>query len=123
MSALPLTYFTTWLASGQRGLSSEAIVANLTGQQVGRWPGGKNNYPLDPDDFRRCQLLLRSHPEAAAAFGQMRSVSPEWERLVDAWDEIHATIEAETPDYLDNPGRRSAPLGYALMKRVLDGQP
>lgn len=117
---LPLSYFVSWLASGERGLSSEAIVSHLTGQPVGRWRHNDDSHPLDPDDFRRCQLLLRDYPLARLSFDRMRSVSPEWDRLVGAWGEIHATIEAESPGYMSSP-RGRAPTGYRLMKRILDG--
>lgn len=116
---LPLGAFTQWLASGQRGLSSEAIVRHLTGQPVGRFASTRHpDYPHDPDDFRRCQLLLRKVPLAGLVFGQMRTASPVWARLVDAWDEIAALIQEEAPDYLD--GRGSAPRAYRLMRRVID---
>lgn len=120
---IPLGYFTPWLAAGERGLSSEAIVSHLTGHQVGSPFAGRSNrrdHPWDPDDFRRCQLLLKACPLAALAFDQMRTASPQWARLVDAWDEIHATIESECPDYLARP-RGEAPKGYRLMKQVLAG--
>lgn len=116
---LQLSYFTTWLARGERGLSSEAIVSHLTGE-VGRY--SRPHHPLDPADFRRCQLLLKSHPLAELVFPQMRTASPEWARLVDVWEEIHQTILAEVPEYLTaRPWGQRAPLGYALMQRVIAG--
>ena len=112
--SLPLSYFTNWLASGERGVSSEAIVTALTGVQVGRQWGA--DHPYDPADFRRCQLLLRSHPLAELQFRDvMRDASPTWGRLIDAWDDIHAAIEDECPGYIDNPQQRHASKGYALM--------
>lgn len=92
---LPLTLFTHWLASGERGLSSEAIVSRLTGEKVGRpWDTGKD-HPHDPSDFRRCQKLLDAVPLARLAFPAMRDVSPQWARLVDAWDDIAAAINSK----------------------------
>jgi hypothetical protein len=50
----------------------------------------------------------------------MASRSPQWARLVEAWDEIHATSEEEVPGYLQ--GRDGeAPRTYKLMKRVIAG--
>lgn len=122
---LPISTFTNWLAFGERGLSSEAIVAHLTGTHVGRtWSGDVYRhpyYPSDPDDFRRCQLLREAVPIVELMFGQMRTASPVWARLVDAWDEIHDTIEAEVPDYLHTRSDGLARRGYALMKRVIAG--
>ena len=119
MSALlPLRHFCGWLATGERGISSEAIVTHLTGIPVGQWGG--SDHPHDPSDFRRCQLLLNHVPLARLAFSEMRSKSPEWDRLVDAWDDIHAMSESEVPGYLE--GRNGeAPKTYRLMRRVIDG--
>lgn len=118
---LPLNLFTGWLATGERGISSEAIVAQLTGVSISRWGG--SDYPHDPSDFRRCQLLLRQVPLAQLAFGQMRQRGEVWARLVDAWDEIHEAIESEVPDYLDRHARGSAHAAYMLMARVTAGRP
>lgn len=42
--AIPLERFAAWLASGERGMSSEAIVANLTGARVRRY-GNRGDHP------------------------------------------------------------------------------
>ena len=111
--------FNGWLAHGERGISSEAIVTHLTGINVGssRW---SQDHPHDPSDFRRCQLLLEAVPLARLAFPSMATRSPQWARLVEAWDEIHATSEEEVPGYLQ--GREgAAPRTYRLMRRVIAG--
>lgn len=124
VTRLPLSAFTQWLASGERGLSSNAIVAHLTGKPIGRYTPMPRDYPHDPDDFRRCQLLLEAVPIARLTFPSMRSVSPEWARLVDAWDDIAAAIEADAPGYLRAPHGKSSPRGYRLMKQAInDGLP
>lgn len=118
---LPLTVFTNWLAFGERGLSSEAIVSHLTGQRLGgRFHDRCVHYPHDPDDFRRCQLLLEAVPLAGLLFPAMQTASPEWARLVAAWDEIHELIEREAPGYL-HKREGSAPLAYRLMRRTIAG--
>ena len=114
---LKLEHFTHWLASGERGLSSEAIVSHLTGQQVGRrWGGG--DHPYDPDDFRRCEMLLRAYPLARLAFPAMTSRSEVWARLVDAWDELVALGEEEVPGIFSGPARGRAPRMYARMRQI-----
>lgn len=45
---------TRWLASGERGASSDAIFYQLTGVAT----GDKTSHPHDPADLRRCRLLL-----------------------------------------------------------------
>ncbi len=115
MSALlPIAAFTQWLAFGERGISSEAIVTHLTGVQVSRW--GSSFEPLDPGDFRRCERLLRQVPIARLAFGAMRDVSPQWAGLVEMWDELVALAEDEVPGIFDQPAGGSAPRTYDRMQ-------
>lgn len=90
---LPLTIFTGWLASGERGMSSEAIVARLTGHRVGRYSHG--DHPWDTGDFRRCEQLLEAVPLARMAFPLMADVSPQWAALVPVWDEIAALAKTD----------------------------
>ena len=76
---------TRWLASGERGISSETIFSTITGIKVS---DGCKGHPHDPDDFRRCRLLLEQVPELVPLFHKMRSVSPTWHALADNWDAI-----------------------------------
>jgi hypothetical protein len=104
-----------WLANGERGLSSETIFETLTGMHCKdhRW-SGFNDYPHDPDDLRRCVLLLERVPEFIPRLREMRAVSPTWARLVDAWDELTALLKAEAPS-------GTAPKCYARMQEVIRG--
>lgn len=114
---LDLSHFTSWLASGERGISSEAIVSQLTGSQVGRgWSG--DDHPYDPGDFRRCEMLLRAYPLARLVFpALMPARSRVWARLVEHWEELVELIESESPGAFDRAAShgRSAPKAYALM--------
>lgn len=107
-----------WLANGERGLSSETIFETLTGIDCKRdiWGGGRKDYPLDPDDLRRCVRLLQRVPELAPRIGEMRAVSPVWARLVAAWDELTALLEREAPG-----NRGCAPKCYARMREIIEG--
>jgi hypothetical protein len=67
-------------------MSSEAIVARLTGARVGRYSRG--DHPWDLGDFGRCERLLDAVPLARLAFPLMTDVSPQWAALVPVWDEI-----------------------------------
>lgn len=107
-----------WLLSGERGLSSEAMVRYLSGTGHGRWGW---DYPHDPDDFRRCQLLLQSCPSVAREFPRMAGASPVWAALVERWDDIHAAIEDQAPGYVSRfPRGASARKGYELMRDIID---
>lgn len=119
-ATLPVEVFAQWLATGERGLSSEAIVSHLTGQQVGRWANG--DYPHDVGDFRRCELLLRSVPAARIRFHGMARVNAVWAALVPAWYEIVALIESEVPDAFVSGYWRggSAPKAYTRIRELID---
>jgi hypothetical protein len=120
---LPLTVFTGWLASGERGLSSETIVSRLTGAPVGRPSKFGPVEPRDPADFRRCERLLREVPLARFTFERMRDVSPVWSWLVDEWDDLVALLEEEAPGSIDASWPTgSAPRLYERMKKIRRGE-
>ena len=107
-----------WLASGERGISSEHMFYVLTGIPAGRIRPG-SCHPSDPDDFKRCEKLLRQVPEFRSRLDEMRLVSPVWNALVDNWNKLVEVIEEEVPGVLS--GERfhgSAPTAYALMKEI-----
>lgn len=87
-----------WLALGERGVSSEAIFAKLTGIPVRdyRW---LNTHPHDPDDLYRCRKLLEAVPEFRARLSEMATVSPVWAALVEHWDELCTLMDLEAPDW------------------------
>lgn len=106
-----------WLATGQRGISSNAIFQHLTGVPATR--DGWLDHPHDPADFDRCLKLLRAVPELRERLPHMASLSRGWAALVAHWDEIERS-------HLDEVGlgwakARSAPKTYDLMRKVIDG--
>lgn len=106
---------TAWLAGGERGVSSNTIFEHLTGiSAVGEWGG---SYPRDPDDFRRCRLLLERVPELVPLLPRMAEVSPVWAALVAGWDSLCATMDAECPNW--RSGRGSAPKTYKMMQKII----
>ena len=112
-----------WLAAGEQGLSSCAIVFKLTGyrpEMLEPWEGYP--YPHDPDDLRRCLLLLRDVPDVASRIGEMASCSPQWAALVGAWGELSVLFSAELPSsQWEHPPRGAkAPKTYARMRELLD---
>lgn len=123
MTALvPIEEFTGWLTDGERGVSSEAIVRKLTCVPISSPRWGGDDHPLDPADFRRCELLLRRCPAAREAFPAMAEVSPVWARFVAAWEWIAALLESEVPGAF-GAGRPSgsAPRTYMAIRDVIDG--
>lgn len=99
-----------WLASGQRGNSSETIFTHLTGVDANR---GSRSHPYDPDDLRRCRLLLEQCPELVPLFPKMAEVSDAWAGLVRDWETICKTMDDETPEWRAGKGRASET--YKLM--------
>lgn len=100
-----------WLRSGARGTSSEVIFSHLTGIPIA---GDRLDEPADPDDLRRCRLLLEAVPTFRTELHRMAEVGPAWAALVDRWDELCALMDREAPDWRE--GRGAMPRTYALMR-------
>ena len=106
-----------WLANGERGVSSNTMVTILAGvDALGTW---SQYHPLDPDDFRRCCLLLKAVPILRLKLEKMRGVSDEWATLVDHWEELETMLAEEcgswpVPRYAYN----GAPKVYDYMKSL-----
>lgn len=105
-----------WLGSGERGVSSNTIFTRLTG--VAAMGYSPPDHPYDPDDFRRCRLLLEQCPELAERLPEMAKASKAWAGLVDVWDAICLTMDAETPEWRTEK-RGSAPRTYELIKQAI----
>ncbi|OZE77161.1 hypothetical protein CH305_18155 [Rhodococcus sp. 15-649-2-2] len=120
---IPIEYFSTWLATGERGISSEMIATHLTGVPIlpDRWSNRRDSHPHDPSDFRRCELLLRAVPKARQRMDSVGDLSPVWRNLVDHWDEIVALCEEESPGCFDGPrAGGKASKAYSLMKELIE---
>ena len=102
-----------WLASGDTGLSSEAMA--FTAMGVGR----RSYHPLDPGDFGRCLRLVRLVPAIRNHFGDIAKLSPQWEAIIANWDAIELSFIAEVGFYWEKGGGDQKT--YELMKSVIDG--
>lgn len=96
-----------WWTDYERGLSADAIASKgATGL----------NHPHDPDDFRRCERLLRARPWLRTeSLPVLAAKSPVWARLVERWDEIVSTMEREIPGVFGVGVYGKAPQAYALI--------
>lgn len=104
-----------WLAFGERGSSSETMAFTFLGRGAPRW----SSAPSDPDDLRRCLLLLQAAPEARKHMDKLRSLSKTWERLVDRWDDLEGTFLSETGGTLKPPFGTRCHKTYSLMKEII----
>ena len=83
-----------WLKNGERGISSETIFHFISGNPI-RYGKGMS-HPCDPDDFRRCYLLIeKTIPEWKPFLWKMKLVSPVWEKIVDNWDKLVQMLEEQ----------------------------
>lgn len=71
--------------------------------------------PWDPEDFRRCYLLLRLVPEWRDRLHKVEEIFPEWKGLVENWDELTELYEKERENTDGN-----APHLYTRMKALLN---
>ena len=110
------TELTHWLLKGERGASSNAMVEHITGL------GGNTSHPYDPDDFRRCRLLVERVAVIRFNLGKMSTCSPTWARIIAVWGELCALMDAEAPEWRQG-NWSSAPQTYALLRRCREAQP
>ena len=102
-----------WKASTDCGVSSKTLWGVMTGKTV-----RSHGYPHDVDDFGRCARLLALIPEWRARLHLMAGMGPVWEALAARWDEITASMEAETG--IDFSKGRKCPKTYALIRSIID---
>ncbi len=82
-----------WIDNGEHGTSSKTMYSVMSGQAI---TSERNfSHPCDPDDFRRCYLLLKAIPEFKKALWRMKIVSETWVNLVDNWDKLTEMLEEQ----------------------------
>ena len=83
-----------WYATGERGLSSEAIARTTAGLSMGN--GRDSRVPLDAADLRRCVLLLRAVPEAYEnGVLVLAAKYRNWRELAAVWPQLERTLTGE----------------------------
>lgn len=96
-----------WFIWDDTGISSRAIVSQMTGFKTQRW----SDHPADGGDFGRCHRLLEAVPEFKVRIEEMAQRSPQWAVLVEHWHEL-------TQHYLS--GRKGM---YERMSQILAKAP
>lgn len=93
-----------WTFHGEQGTSSNTMWSALAsyGKMFGYEyckdvliPPSSYRHPCDPDDFRRCYLLLKAVPEWKLEFHKLRALSPVWIKLVDNWSLLEKMLEEQ----------------------------
>lgn len=79
-----------WQDNGEKGMSSEAMVAHFMGEMRGEYA-----YPRDLGDLRRCIVMMDRFPEWKNRGSSMKQY-PGWEEIGANWDEIFAEFDAST---------------------------
>lgn len=105
-----------WLSEGETGLSSKSLAretAGLPHPDKGYWRGIAA--PSDPDDLRRCRLLIEAVPEARKAVDSLGTKDRRWAGLAKRWDEINELFEQEAAGGWKNPNHPT----YRAMKEAL----
>lgn len=109
---------TRWLAIGERGASSDAMFLALTDIAPIDAKSDPLAHPYDPDDLRRCRLLLDQVPELADKLEKLSTISPVWARIGTEWESLCRIMDEESPDWRNGGGK--APRTYQLIKNITD---
>ena len=64
-------HITDWMAKGETGISSRAIAFKILCQT---FPETWDSHPRDPDDLRRCLILINQVVGIRERLGEMRAV-------------------------------------------------
>ena len=102
-----------WLLNGEHGNSSVAMCRALMDNPVSK------SHPYDPDDFRRCYLLLKAVPEWKKDLHKLKSLSLEWSNLVDNWDILTSMYEENVKTNWINYERIGM---YELMQKLIKAE-
>jgi len=96
-----------WVKNGERGISSEVMFQAISGQLLTKY----KSPPSDPDDFKRCYLLLELIPEWKDELFKLKGLSASWSSLVDDWDKFEVLLKEQMQDCVKNNM-------YKLMKDI-----
>ena len=105
-----------WTYEGETGSSSLTIARTA----VTRAAWKPFQFPRDPDDLRRCLLLIQAVPETVDALPILAQASKRWRPLVEAWDQLSQSLKEEWGEDLSNPERNHAVNTYRAMRSALD---
>lgn len=119
MAALIDPRLADWLASGDTGTSSKAIMLWLSARKVADTWGADT--PSDAGDFGRCMRLLERIPEWKPRMAEMAEAGGLWPTFSKRWPELTRVYLDECGGKVPAKGDRiNCPRTYALLKKVHD---
>ena len=81
-----------WIIYGEVGISSKTIWSVMTGvvrEPVSQYDIFRHfDVPHDPDDFKRCYLVLVLFPEWKKHLSEVAEIFPKWGPMVRSWEEM-----------------------------------
>lgn len=95
-----------WISHGEKGASSQVMWDAF----ILRSPK-RVNHPCDPDDFRRCHLLLEMVPEWRGRMDKLKELSTVWTSLVDNWDRLTELLKEQLAGKKNNMYEEMKKLG------------
>jgi hypothetical protein len=84
-----------WIDNGEHGTSSITMLNYLSDSHYKLKLDYLPCHPCDPDDFRRCYLLLKAVPQFRSKLHRMCTVSPIWDKLVKNWGLLEQLLEEQ----------------------------
>lgn len=84
-----------WLAFGERGISSETMLAHFEGLPPKLFSRSAPCHPLDNSDFRRCVQLLNAVPRYRERLDELRTLGGPWPGLVDNWQRFEGLLQRQ----------------------------
>ncbi len=91
-----------WTKHGEHGTSSQTMWCVLAERKLFDehykeviLSPSQFTHPSDPDDFRRCYLLLKAVPEWRLKLDKLKTLSQIWFKLVENWDKLTEMLEEQ----------------------------
>lgn len=100
-----------WALTGETGVSSKTMAAVALGIEPKQ---RDHNWPHDVSDFGRCWKMVKACPGVRIYFPDIAKLSPAWDGIIAAFDEIGMSYNGECGGSYDR-----CPNTYALIKKAL----
>lgn len=111
----------SWLfVDGEVGRSSRIMAFLYIGIPHDQMREHYMAHPWDPDDLRRCILLLRREPRVREVFVTLPKLNSYWRALIPHWDELVEMLETEIGEDLPAGPGVTAPKTFKRMREIIN---